>query len=141
MFEALGSKLMNREVRELLDKVQDVPDFLGTDLRDINDKNAFGDNALHCVCVWGDIDAAKLLVENGINIDQKGEGGVTPLKMAHDFGFKDLVEYLISVGADMQSLHREFEYNLEADSKHISMLKEELKKTEKAIRVECDKNA
>ncbi|WP_196160483.1 ankyrin repeat domain-containing protein [Reinekea sp. G2M2-21] len=82
---------MDKTVRELLTQVENVADFSGIKLDDINDTNSFGDNALHCVCVWGGIQAAKLLVENGIDIEQKGEGGFTSLKVADDFGHRGIV--------------------------------------------------
>jgi ankyrin repeat protein len=80
---------MNKDLIELLDKVASVPDFYGIEFKSINQTNALGDNALHCVCVWGDLDAAKLLVENGIEINQHGEGSFTPLNMALDLGMKN----------------------------------------------------
>ncbi|MEW6648217.1 MAG: ankyrin repeat domain-containing protein [Pseudomonadota bacterium] len=73
---------MNKKLRELLDKVRSAADFGYVDFHSINDTNALGDNALHCVCVWGDIDAAKLLIESGIEVNQHGEGGFTPLNIA-----------------------------------------------------------
>ena len=132
---------MDRNLRSLLDQIENVPDFAGIRLKDINDTNAFGDNALHCVCVWGQLEAAKLLFENGINVDQKGEGGFTPLKVADEFGFQDIVNYLISVGADTQALHAEFQFDPEVNAKHMSNLQEEVIKLEKHIESHCDKNA
>ncbi|TBW43303.1 ankyrin repeat domain-containing protein [Marinobacter halodurans] len=111
---------MNDSVRDLLDQVESVPDFAGVKLRDINDTNGFGDNALHCVCVWGDIEAVKLLVENGINVEQRGEGGLTPLKVADEFGHKEIVSYLIAKGANPEALDAEFQYDSEAHSRHLA---------------------
>ena len=133
----LGKTKMNKLLRELLDKVESVADFSGIDLRDVNDTNSFGDNALHCVCVWGDLDSAKLLVENGINIEQKGEGGFTPLKVASDFGKKDIVNYLISKGADIKALDAEFQFDREADNRHMKMLKDGIEKLEQKIDQNC----
>jgi len=128
---------MDMILRELLDKVASVPDFTGVDLLNINDTNSFGDNALHCVCVWGDLDAAKLLVENGINIEQQGEGGFTPLKIAADFGHKELVDYLISQGANVNALEAEFQFDREADIKHMKMLEDGIEKLEQQIDKNC----
>lgn len=132
---------MNKDVRELLDRVECVPDFMGIELRDINDTNALGDNALHCVCVWGDIEAVKLLVENGVNIEQQGEGGFTPLKVADDFGQKEIVSYLISKGANTSALEADFKFNPEADAKHMERLQDGIDELEKKIDSECSKNA
>ncbi|WHI46417.1 ankyrin repeat domain-containing protein [Microbulbifer sp. JMSA004] len=132
---------MDQLLRKILDDIQSVPDFSGTDLKDINDTNAFGDNALHCVCVWGDIDAAKLLVENGINIEQKGEGGFTPLKVADDFEHFEIVRYLISKGANVEALEAEFQFDREANSQHMSNLQESIKELEQKVKNECGKNS
>lgn len=115
---------MKKAVRELLDQVESVPDFVGIKLSDINNTNAFGDNALHCVCVWGDIEAVKLLVENGINIEQKGEGGFTPLKVAEEFGHKEIMDYLIARGANIDELSAEFQFDSGANARHMKNLQD-----------------
>ena len=132
---------MNKALRELLNRVEDVADFAGVKLNDINDINSFGDNALHCVCVWGDVEAAKLLVENGINIEQKGEGGFTPLKVADDFGHKEIVKYLISKGANTKALDAEFEFDPNANAKHMEKLQQGIEELQTKIQTECGKNA
>ncbi|WP_444916859.1 ankyrin repeat domain-containing protein [Microbulbifer sp. JMSA003] len=131
---------MNQAVRKLLSQVEDVPDFSGIQLNDINDTNSFGDNALHCVCVWGDLEAAKILVENGIDIEQRGEGGFTPLKVAEDFGHQQIVDYLISKGASLKALDVEFEFDPEADSKHMKKLEQGIEELQNKIQAECGKN-
>lgn len=132
---------MNESVRDLLDQVESVPDFTGVKLRDINDTNGFGDNALHCVCVWGNIQAVKLLVENGIDIEQRGEGGLTPLKVAYEFGHEEIVGYLISKGADPAALDTEFQYDPEANSQHLRKLRDGIQELEQKIESDCGKNA
>jgi len=42
---------MNAQVKELLEKVRSTADFGSVRFESINDTNAFGDNALHCVCI------------------------------------------------------------------------------------------
>ncbi|WP_188150703.1 ankyrin repeat domain-containing protein [Teredinibacter waterburyi] len=132
---------MNKAVRELLNRVEDVADFSGVKLNDINDINSFGDNALHCVCVWGDVEAAKLLVENGISIEQKGEGGFTPLKVAKDFGHIEIVKYLISNGANTEALGAEFEFNPNANAQHMEKIQQGIEELQNKIQTECGKNA
>jgi len=91
---------MNDKIQDLLRSVQNTPDFGYVDFHSINDTNALGDNALHCVCSWGDMDAARMLVENGINFNQRGELGFTPLNVAMVFGHQSLADYLLAQGAD-----------------------------------------
>ena len=67
---------------------------------EINATNELGDNALHCVIVWGDFEAAKTLLAHGINVNQPGEEGYTPLHQACSFGHKEIVRLLLENGAD-----------------------------------------
>ncbi|AZZ90690.1 ankyrin repeat domain-containing protein [Hahella sp. KA22] len=131
---------MNKSVRALLEQVEGVADFSGVKINDINDTNILGDNALHCVCVWGDLDAAKLLVENGIDIEQKGEGGFTPLRVAEEFGHKELVNYLMSMGADAEALNTEFEFDPEVNSRHLKRLEERIEELSKMTLSGCSKD-
>jgi ankyrin repeat protein len=90
---------MNDRVTAILDRVRDTADFSYVTFDDLNATNALGDNALHCVCVWGDIDAARVLIEAGININQKGEHGFTPLAAAENCGHVGVADLLRSLGA------------------------------------------
>jgi len=91
---------MKPEVRSILDRVKDTADYGYVDFTNINATNAVGDNALHCVIVWGDLEAAQILIENGIDIQKHGEHGYTPLHTACQFGRKEIVELLLRHGAD-----------------------------------------
>jgi ankyrin repeat protein len=91
---------MTTEVQAILSRVKNTADFGCVDFNDINVTNALGDNALHCVIVWGDYAAALILIENGIDIQKHGEHGYTPLHQACAFGRKDIVELLLQKGAD-----------------------------------------
>ncbi len=91
---------MHPDVTTILERVKQTADFDYVDFSDINATNALGDNALHCVIVWGDYEAAKILVTHGINVNQKGEEGYTPLHEACEFGNKAIVELLLENGAD-----------------------------------------
>jgi ankyrin repeat protein len=117
---------MNETVQELLRRVQSTSDFGYVTFDSVNDTNALGDNALHCVCVWGDIDAAKLLVENGIHINQRGEYGFTPLRVAVDFGFREIADYLIANGADPRALESEEVFDHERHAVHMKRLGEHI---------------
>lgn len=128
---------MNRDLTELLETIKGVPDFYGVEFDSINDTNALGDNALHCVCVWGDVAAAKLLIENGIEINQHGEGDLTPLNLAIDFGHQELASYLISVGADTSVIGAEFKYAPEKHKQHLQGMAVEIQVLEEKIKNTC----
>ncbi len=91
---------MKPEVRAILDKVNSTADFGYVDFLDINSTNVLGDNALHCVIFWGDLEAAQILMENGIDIHKRGENGETPLHRACTFGQLEMAELLLKRGAD-----------------------------------------
>ncbi len=128
---------MNKDLIELLEKVASVPDFYGIEFKSINETNALGDNALHCICVWGDLEAAKLLVENGIEINQLGEGSLAPLNMALNFGHTELADYLISQGADTSLIGAEFKFDSEKNKKHLQSMSEEIEKLEEQVKNNC----
>ena len=91
---------MNPEVRAILDRVRETCDFGYVPFEDINDTNEFGSNALHCIAVWGDTGSARILISEGINVNQRGEDGYTPLHMAAEFGHYDLAKLLLDSGAN-----------------------------------------
>jgi ankyrin repeat protein len=132
---------MNEQVRELLLRVQSTADFGYVIFDSINATNALGDNALHCVCVWGDLDAVKLLVENGIDINQRGEGGFTPLKVAVDFGFLKIAEHLIANGADPSEIDAEETFDRDKHALHLQRLGGHIDALEKQVAEECDDDA
>ena len=130
---------MKANVRELLEKVRSTADFGSVPFESINDTNALGDNALHCVCVWGDLEAAKLLVENGINLHQRGEFGFTPLRVAAEFEHSLLVQYLLASGADPSALDAPEVFDREANAKHMNSLREQVKRIEVQV-AQCEKS-
>ncbi|MES2825681.1 MAG: ankyrin repeat domain-containing protein [Pseudomonadota bacterium] len=128
---------MNADLQQLLEKVKSTADFYDVEFDSINDTNALGDNALHCVCVWGDIAAASLLVENGIAINQRGEGGFTPLNLALEFGHIQLADYLISQGADTSIIGADFKYDSEKHDKHLQGMEAEMQNLEEQLKAIC----
>lgn len=92
---------MDDPVRLILDKVASTADFASVELMDVNTINSSGDNALHCVCLWGDVEAAKTLINAGIKVDEFGERGYTPLHIACMAGHFAVVELLVSHGANL----------------------------------------
>lgn len=59
-----------------------------------------GQSALAIAARQGDIAAVKLLIENGAEIDLKDKASKTPLFHAASMGYADIVEALLSRGAD-----------------------------------------
>lgn len=124
---------MNERVIGLLDKVKSTADFGYVQFDSINATNELGDNALHCVCVWGDLAAAKLLVEHGINVNQPGEFGFTPLRVAVDFGHCEIAEYLKANGADPSSVDAPETFDPGRNALHMQRLGEQIESLEKHL--------
>jgi len=91
---------MHPKVDAILERVKQTADFGYVEFSDINATNALGDNALHIAVRWGDLEAARILLAHGINVNQKGEEGYTPLHEACSRGNKDIVKLLLESGAD-----------------------------------------
>jgi uncharacterized protein len=117
---------MNESVIELLDRIKSTPDFCYVVFDSINATNALGDNALHCVCVWGELESAQLLVSNGIDINQQGEFGFTPLRVAVEFGNFKVAEYLKANGADPASIDAPEKFDREREALHLRKLEQEI---------------
>jgi uncharacterized protein len=129
---------MNDELRNLLQKVRSTPDHGYVKFDTINDTNELGDNALHRVCYWGDYEAVKILLENGIEVNQHGEYGFTALDVALDEGHKQIAEYLIAHGAITSQSEASGQYDPEKHRLHMSRLSEEIQKLEKMVNRNCD---
>lgn len=105
---------MSPACRAVLDRIEsaDLPCYLDTPLECVNTKAPnFGETPLHIIAVWGDIDAARILLDEGAEIDAPGEHDFTPLHEAISQGHVDLVKLLITRGA---SLTQKNEWDMDA---------------------------
>jgi ankyrin repeat protein len=57
--------------------------------------------ALHAAAIYDRPDAAKRLIEGGVPVDMRNDGGLTPLMTAVSFGNVAVAETLIGLGADL----------------------------------------
>jgi len=89
------------EIANVLRKCSLTGAWYGSDLKTIFDANFMGDSPLHTVCSWGELDAVKLLVQAGADINAVGDLGATPLFNAVIGGNIDVVAFLVSRGANM----------------------------------------
>jgi len=95
---------MNSQLEEIFARLRGTADFADTDFSDVNATGIDGDNGLHCVVLWGDIAAAKVLIEAGIDVNKAGDFGYTPLHVACMRGNAEMVKLLIASGADLFAL-------------------------------------
>ena len=74
------------------------------DFSDVNACSSDGDNGLHCIVRWGDLPAARALIDAGIDVNKAGDLGYTPLHVACMQGNAEMVKLLIDRGADLFAL-------------------------------------
>ena len=78
--------------------------FEEIDLSDLNATNYEGENVLHLAVRWGDLQATQELLQAGVNPNQHGDLGHTPLHEACIKGNLDMVKILVNAGADLFAL-------------------------------------
>ncbi|XP_067653301.1 ankyrin repeat domain-containing protein 50-like [Haliotis asinina] len=80
----------------------DVVEFLVEKGADLSLKVKTGDNVLHLACYGGQLDVVKYLLSlNSININRRGWKKMTPIMVAANQGYKEVVELLVKRGADL----------------------------------------
>jgi ankyrin repeat protein len=84
---------------DVLRRVADVTEFLGIDLKSVNQVGIFGNTPLSVVISWEDHEAATLLIEAGANVNAEIEDGDTALHRAVLFNQPKIVELLLEKGA------------------------------------------
>lgn len=95
---------MDDQLKRIFARLRETCDFAETDFSDVNACNSDGDNGLHCVVGWGDLSAAKALIDAGIDVNKAGDLGYTPLHVACMQGNVEMVNLLIDKGANMFAL-------------------------------------
>jgi ankyrin repeat protein len=100
---------MKPELEAVLARIKeaDLPVFEGIDVNGVNVRGrSFGDTPLHIVAIWGDVEAARVLIAAGAMIDARGEDDFTPLHNAVEQGHVAVVELLLSAGANPRLISR-----------------------------------
>jgi len=88
-----------RDVEEILDEMSTIPEFDGGPRPTVNFKGFFGNTPLKVAAVRGDIEAIRLLVSAGAEIDSINEHGWTPLHFAVGLGHYEAASLLLQLGA------------------------------------------
>jgi uncharacterized protein len=94
---------MSPALAAVLEKIRgaELPSFADVELTGPNDRSrTFGETPLHVVAVWGDANAARVLLDEGAVIDLPGEHGCTALHEAALHGHIEVVKLLLARGAD-----------------------------------------
>ena len=94
---------MSPRLKSVMNKLNyaGLPTFEGVALTDANIKGlSFGDTPLHIMAMWGDTEAIQILLEEGAELEARGEDGFTPLHCAVEQDKIDAVRLLLDVGAN-----------------------------------------
>lgn len=76
------------------DRGHDVP------LTHLDQLNSLGEGPIHIAAWKGTVTDLKWLLENGADLEQRGEHGMTPLHYAYLGGTQENIEALLKAGAD-----------------------------------------
>lgn len=87
-------------LQELLDKIHETVYFADLKKIKVRSKGLFGNTPLHVVITWEDVEAVRLLLSNGADVNAKGEYDFTPLHRALLFNVSEIVSLLLKNGAD-----------------------------------------
>jgi len=97
-------KMISAKLKAFIDKVRALPSFETVDFQDVNSTNSEGENALHVAVLWKETEVVRMLIKEGINIDQPGDLCHTPLHEACSSGNMEIVKILVEAGADIFAL-------------------------------------
>lgn len=78
---------------------EDLPEFLGVKLIDVNQKGLHGSTPLSVAATRGDVEEVRALLEGGADPNGRGEHGVTPLHDAVGQEHVEVARLLIRKGA------------------------------------------
>lgn len=92
-------------ISDILADYQTLPEYIDRVLVDVNQVSLFGDYPLHVAAVRGSLEEIETLLENGANINVKGEHDFTPLHSAVEQGHPEAVKLILENGADSSPIN------------------------------------
>jgi ankyrin repeat protein len=114
----------------VLNNIQSTVDFSNVPINSIEQKSIFGNTPLIVAAGWGNVDAVRILLDAGANIDATGEDHDTALHRAIAVEALDVVQMLIDRGAsvEMADAHGETPRDVAEDAKDLR-IRELLRRT------------
>ena len=88
-----------RTLEQILAEVDKADVFSGVKVDSVRSESLSGETALHIYAKWGDAEAIRILVANGVDIDKRGEDDNTALHYAAMLGHLSATQCLVELGA------------------------------------------
>ena len=98
---------MTEELAALINRYRRTPEFMFSDLTDVNSTGMTGDKFLHSAVIRASTEDVDLLIRSGAKVNAEGDLGNTPLHHAASRGLLDIANKLIASGAN-RHLKNEF---------------------------------
>ena len=77
------------------------PDFANVDPLVLHSVNQYGNSPIHLVAGWAEPEILSHLIKSGADVNQVGEGGLTPLHIAIENNDAASVNVLLDAGAEL----------------------------------------
>lgn len=90
-----------KTIEDIYHRCGQTGSWYGIEIKNFDQRNFMEDTVLHTVSSWGDLDAVKILVAAGADVNAKGDQGATPLFNAVMGESADVVSFLLNSGADI----------------------------------------
>jgi ankyrin repeat protein len=88
------------QLKKLLNEIGNTATFDCKKIKNINQRNIFGDIPIHVACRWGEAESVLLLIANGSEINVAGDFGNTPLTHAVTLKYIAIIKIFLDAGAD-----------------------------------------
>ncbi|XP_071116426.1 ankyrin repeat and KH domain-containing protein mask-like [Haliotis cracherodii] len=86
---------------------REVVELLVSEGADVSLVDVDGDNILHYACRGGDVETVKYVLSlHVVDINSRGDGSRTPVMEAAEWGHREVVELLVSEGADVSMVDK-----------------------------------
>lgn len=117
-------KNQDEKIRDILKRYNGVPDMIGVKPFGIHARTPYGDSLLHLASIAGDLEAISFLIASGVDVNDPGNSGMTPLHYAVQQDQLHAAELLLKLGADPYYTDEAGETPLDwaTDLKHIKLL-------------------
>jgi ankyrin repeat protein len=110
-------------LNDVFKRCEQTGSWYGEEIASVHQRNFMSDTVLHTVCSWGDLNATKLVLAAGADVNAKGDQGATPLFNAVIGESAEVVKLLLSAGGD-PSLKNDYGRLVADYAKNVSASKE-----------------